>query len=241
MDLFGGSGLLAHVTKCERPDALVVYNDYDNYRERLENIPRTNALIADLRAIASNYEDKVRLPLPAESELLERILQEERAGFVDYITLSANLLFSGKTATTFAELKDLRPFYNKIRKSDYDVASNYLDGIEVVSCDYKELFERFKDNPNVVFLVDPPYLSTEVGSYTMSWKLADYLDVLLVLQESAYVYFTSNKSDIIELCEWIGTHKVRENPFKDATRVDFRAGVNFNSRYTDIMLYRQTA
>ena len=28
------------------------------------------------------------------------------------------------------------------------------------------------------FLVDPPYLSTEVGTYKMFWRLADYLDVL---------------------------------------------------------------
>ena len=93
----------------------------------------------------------------------------------------------------------------------------------------------------MVFLVDPPYLHTEVGSYTMSWELADYLDVLTVLKDSAYVYFTSNKSDIIELCEWIGSNKVTENPFKDASKVEFKASVNYNSRYMDIMLYKRTA
>ena len=44
--------------------------------------------------------------------------------------------------------------------------------------DYKEVFKRYKDVPGVVFLVDPPYLSTEVGTYKMYWRLADYLDVL---------------------------------------------------------------
>ena len=39
VDLFGGSGLLSHITKCVRPDATVVYNDFDNYRCRLVNIP----------------------------------------------------------------------------------------------------------------------------------------------------------------------------------------------------------
>ncbi len=34
VDLFGGSGLLSHITKRERPDATVIYNDHDNYRER---------------------------------------------------------------------------------------------------------------------------------------------------------------------------------------------------------------
>ena len=52
VDLFGGSGLLSHITKRERPDATVIYNDHDNYRERLENISRTNALLSDLRRLS---------------------------------------------------------------------------------------------------------------------------------------------------------------------------------------------
>lgn len=31
VDLFGGSGLLSHFTKTVRPDARVVYNDFDGY------------------------------------------------------------------------------------------------------------------------------------------------------------------------------------------------------------------
>ena len=54
VDLFGGSGLLSHVAKHQRPDATVVYNDYDGYCKRLENIPRTNLLLADLRDITKN-------------------------------------------------------------------------------------------------------------------------------------------------------------------------------------------
>ena len=49
IDLFGGSGLLAHVTRCEKPAARVVYNDFDNYRQRVANVGRTNALLAELR------------------------------------------------------------------------------------------------------------------------------------------------------------------------------------------------
>ena len=37
VDLFGGSGLLSHVTKREKPNATVIYNDFDNYRARLQN------------------------------------------------------------------------------------------------------------------------------------------------------------------------------------------------------------
>lgn len=37
VDLFGGSGLLSHTVKQERPDARVIYNDYDGYHLRLAN------------------------------------------------------------------------------------------------------------------------------------------------------------------------------------------------------------
>ena len=40
VDLFGGSGLLSHIAKRCKPNATVVYNDFDNYRKRLESIDR---------------------------------------------------------------------------------------------------------------------------------------------------------------------------------------------------------
>lgn len=49
VDLFGGSGLLSHITKCQKPNATVIYNDFDGYRNRLQHIPQTNRLLADLR------------------------------------------------------------------------------------------------------------------------------------------------------------------------------------------------
>lgn len=62
VDLFGGSGLLSHITKRERPDARVIYNDYDDYHIRLENIDKTNKLLADLRKLVVNIPKKHKLP-----------------------------------------------------------------------------------------------------------------------------------------------------------------------------------
>ena len=93
--------------------------------------------------------------------------------------------------------------YNNIRSTDYSPCDGYLNGLKIVSADYKQVFNQYKDTPNVVFLVDPPYLCTEVGTYKMYWRLADYLDVLSVLSGHSFVYFTSNKSSILELCDWI--------------------------------------
>jgi site-specific DNA-adenine methylase len=238
VDLFGGSGLLSHITKCQKPDATVVYNDFDNYRHRLENIPRTNALLDKIREVVASVPRQKVLPEKTKEAILSLIEQEEKErGYVDYITLSTSLLFSMKYATNLDGLRK-ETFYNTVRKCNYDLCLDYLDGLEVVSCDYRKLFSRYKDVPNVVFLIDPPYLSTEVGTYIMNWGLSDYLDVLQTLVGTNYIYFTSNKSSIIELCDWMGRNNTIGNPFTGSEKVEFNARMNYNSSYTDIMLFK---
>ena len=240
VDLFGGSGLLAHITKCQKPGSIVVYNDFDNYRRRLENIPQTNALLDRIREITQIVPRKKALPKELKESILRLIEREEvDNGYVDYITLSTSLLFSMKYATNLDRLRK-ETFYNTVRKCSYDLCFDYLDGLEVVSCDYRGLFNKYKDIPNVVFLIDPPYLSTEVGTYTMDWGLTDYLDVLQTLVGTNYIYFTSNKSSIIDLCEWMGRNNTIGNPFAGSEKIEFNAHMNYNSSYTDIMLFKKT-
>ena len=242
VDLFGGSGLLSHITKRCKPNATVVYNDFDNYRRRLENIPRTNRLIADIRAIVGNAVPRHKaITGDLRERIFKRIQQEERDnGYVDFITLSSSLLFSMKYVLNSVEMQK-ETLYNNIRHSDYTPCPDYLSGLKITSRDYREVFEEYKNIPGVVFLVDPPYLSTEVGTYTMYWRLSDYLDVLTVLAGHSFVYFTSNKSSILELCDWIGRNKSVGNPFDGCTKAEFNAHMNYNATYTDMMLYKQHA
>jgi hypothetical protein len=45
--------------------------------------------------------------------------------------------------------------YNRIKMSDYEV-DGYLDGLDVVRVDYKELVREYRHMPGVLFLADPP-------------------------------------------------------------------------------------
>ncbi len=237
VDLFGGSGLLSHIAKHVRPGSRVVYNDYDNYRLRLRNIERTNVLLDRIRPIASEFPRGTIIKGEARRQILTILENEEReAGFLDVITLSTSLLFSGKYARSLDELRR-ENMYSKVRKTDYDPCHDYHEGLEIESCDYRVLFERFKDVPGVVFLVDPPYLSTDVKTYHMCWRLADYLSVLSVLPGHDFIYFTSNKSSLLELCEWMGKNPTVGNPFERCIRREYNASLNYAAKYTDIMLY----
>ena len=239
IDLFGGSGLLSHWVKSQYPDATVIYNDYDGYHVRIANIERTNALLAQFRVILHNeIPDKV-VSNEAKQRILKAIKDEEkRSGYVDYVTISSSLLFSMNYAMNYDDMAK-QCMYNCVRKNDYEPADDYLAGIDVVKMDYRQLFDRWKHIDGVVFLVDPPYLSTDCSTYSNYWKLANYLDVLSVLKDNNYFYFTSNKSSIIELTDWIEKNLGGENPFKAATKVEVNARMNHNAGYTDIMLYKR--
>ncbi|WP_281322148.1 DNA adenine methylase [Flavobacterium aestivum] len=237
VDLFGGSGLLSHTVKALYPDAKVVYNDFDNYRERLENISKTNVLIADLRIILKDWPKDKQITGDARDKVIARIEAEAMVGYIDYITLSSSIMFSMKYATSLKQIKT-SSLYNCIRQTEYN-ADGYLERLEVVQKDYKTLFDQYKNAENVVFLADPPYLSTEAGTYKSYWKLRDYLDVLQVLDNTNYFYFTSNKSSIIELCEWVETKTPLSNPFAGASKVELNAQLNNVATYTDIMLHKQ--
>ena len=196
-------------------------------------------MLADLRVFADGIARHKAIEGEARERIFERLEQEQRTnGYIDFITVSSSLLFSMKYVSSIEEMKK-ETLYNNIRKSAYQPCPDYLQGIEVVSCDYKELFEQYKNTPNVVFLVDPPYLSTEVGTYNMYWRMSDYLDVLTVLKEHAFVYFTSNKSSIVELCEWLGNNQTIGNPFARCRKVEFNATMNYNATYTDMMFYTE--
>lgn len=238
IDLFGGSGLLSRMVKDVRPDAVVFYNDFDDYHKRIAAVEQTNALLAQLRQLLGDYPRGKLINEPLKTAVLALIKRADEQGFVDYITLSSSLLFSMNYATNYEQFCK-QALYNTIRKNDYDDASDYLDGIEIVKLDYKELFAKWRDFPNVCFLIDPPYLSTDAQTYTGYWKLKDYLDVLHTLKNTNYFYFTSNKSSIVELCEWLAVNSEASNPFHGAVKKEIISQMNHNSRYTDIMLFKR--
>ena len=240
VDLFGGSGILSHTAKAVKPNATIVYNDFDNYRKRLEHIPHTNALLDKIRPLACTVDKTHRIPNDVRDRIRELVREEEQeVGFVDFYTISQSLMFPMKYATSLGEFLKAT-LYNRMVGNEYN-EDGYLDGLTIVSEDYKVLFERYKDMPNVLLVLDPPYLSTDTGAYTEYWSLSKYLDVLQLLMSRDFVYFTSNKSQLLEFCEWIGKSGIGRNFFEGARRIELPAMVNHSSEYIDIMMYKRTS
>ena len=237
VDLFGGSGFLSHTVKQHFPDAKVYYIDFDNYFQRLENVSKTNEILKDFRYILQETDDTKKLDNASKNKIIGRIKKE--TGFVDYITLSSSVLFSMNYATDIAKMEN-ETMYNNVKQKDYN-ADGYLEGVHRVQKDYRDLFEEFRGDDNVVFLIDPPYLSTDVSTYSRKdyWKLSDYLNVLKCLEGTSYFYFTSNKSQIIELCDWMENNISATNPFAGSTTISKGTQLTHTARYNDIMVYKK--
>ena len=239
IDLFGGSGLLVHTAKRAWPQARVIYNDYDNYSERLEHVVDTNKLIGDCRDLLRDFPHENRITGVLRDAVLQRLKEADRRGYVDWITLSSSLHFSMKYALHL-ETFQKESLFNNVRRNDY-VTDGYLDGLEVVRCDYSELCAQYRDVPGALFIADPPYLSTDSRTYSSDgyWHLKDYLNVLPALDGLNFIYFTSDKSQIIDLCEWLDSNggKVR-NIFKGASVKTVYSYATKTVGYTDIMLYK---
>lgn len=203
VDLFGGSGLLSRAAKDVLPHARVIYNDFDNYTQRVENIERTSEILDLIRPFVEGVETLKRVPDEKRKKILDVLSEQEKKGFVDYITLASSLLFSGQFATSLETLSK-HPFYNSVRQSPFS-AEGYLDGLEITCKDFRELFDEYKDMGNVLFLLDPPYLQTDMDSYHNSdfWTLGETLDVVRMMMGSRFIFFTSDKSDIPELLDWL--------------------------------------
>lgn len=235
VDLFGGSGLLSHTAKRVLPGCRVIYNDFDRYDRRLAAVEDTNAILTAIKERLSGLERNQRLTDRERADVLAIVADyEKRLGYVDILTIGSSVLFSGKWVTSLDELRK-HTMYNRVRPGGYE-CDGYLDGLEVVHMDYRELFERERGNRGALFVLDPPYLATECGMYECYWKLTDYLNVLRLLRGTKYVYFTSDKSQIVELCRFMADEYGEAAPMYGAT-VRMRTNhLNYNTKYNDMMI-----
>lgn len=209
IDLFGGSGLLSRWAKDTFPDKRVIWNDYDNVKQRYDNLDDTNYFYHQIKNIyklngIDNLKNGSKIPDEVKTQIIEMLKQEQENGrYLDFITLSSFLLFSGNYVKNIEDLEK-STFYQRIRKSEIPNFDDFLDGIDRVSMDWRDLLEMYGGDRTLI-IADPPYLSTNCDSYKNHyWRLKDYLDINLEITKNyGYIFFTSDKSNILELIEWL--------------------------------------
>lgn len=195
VDVFGGSGLLSHVTKRLKPKATVIYNDFDGYAERLAHIDDINRLRRLIYPLLAACEKRKKVPNDVKAQIIEVIKNFD--GYINEHILCSWLCFSGQQVATLDELFK-EDFWHCIRQSDYSSADGYLDDIEVVSESFHTLLPKYQNDPKALFVLDPPYLCTHQASYKQAtyFDLVDFLR-LIHLTRPPFVFFSSTKSEFV--------------------------------------------
>lgn len=205
LDVFGGSGLISHNIKQWYPKNRVIWNDYDNYQKRLDGISDTEILRAKIYEVFSINDSKEKATQAQKQEILDFIKDFEVKGhYVDYDTLSAYLLFSGNYAYSLESLSKFG-LYNRVAKGSLCEAKDYLQGVERVQQDFKDLLDSYSHIQNKLLILDPPYLQTQVGNYKDCFKLGQFFELIQRVRKP-YIFFGSENSDIVEAFEYFKAH-----------------------------------
>ncbi|WP_296957839.1 hypothetical protein [Porphyromonas sp. oral taxon 278] len=199
VDLFGGSGLCAHVVKNARPDLSVIWNDYDDYQARLNQIGDINDVADELRDVLARFPRNGKIPAGTDehNRVLE-ILRRAKSQGLDMGTIVSWVTFSANNKTDVCESAAL---YNNLVMDRYS-ADGYLCGVERVSASFEEVLRELPNE--AVLIVDPPYLSTDASRYGQRgegvyWGIVEHLRLLSKVGQHRYIYFHSSKSEVSAL------------------------------------------
>ncbi|MCC8049125.1 MAG: hypothetical protein LIP10_00495 [Clostridiales bacterium] len=233
IDVFGGSGLLAHWARRLRPDARVIWNDFDNFRERLSHLAETNELKAKLSALSKEIGREKKIPQEGVMSI-KQILRShaEKFGYLDCKTVSTWILFSGMYFKSLKEFEKEKDFYRHfISPAPYPTPDAYLNGLTIVREDWRVFFNNpTYDTDRTLFLLDPPYFFTDGYSYEGAMTYQDQSDLLDLMGCRNYCYFTNSNSAIVfHIKEFEGARQV----------IKKRVGVNYSQGSLDeFMVYR---
>lgn len=199
LDVFGGSGILSHNIKRLFPNNRVVWNDFDNFQERLDNIQATNDLLFKIDEARQKNKVGYRVSDESKKEILSIIQHElDTCAYVDFFTISRYLLFQNFYAKDINELKKY-PFYAKSNYFKPFELNGYLENVERISADFVEVVELFK-NQNVFSIYDPPYLFSNESMYSAQWSMRNFLKLMSLLKPPYFLY-SHTKSGILDFME----------------------------------------
>lgn len=237
IDVFGGSGLLAHTAKTHKPKATVIYNDFDHYAERLKHIDDINRLRRLIFEKTKHLPRNQKIDNDFVLEVIKIIKLFD--GYIDMRCVSSWLLFSGKHANSIDELKK-HTLYNTVRTKDYDNADNYLNGLIITSQSFDELIPQYQNKANVLLLLDPPYICTDQKSYGLDkyFGMVEFL-TLMIMVKPPYVFFSSTKSEFLDYLEYVKQYEPHTwQRIGDFEKLSFNSSVNCNVTYEDNMIYK---
>lgn len=231
IDVFGGSGLLSHHAKRLKPKARVIYNDLQGYSQNIKNIDRINAMRAEIYEIIKDAPRKSQLS-DTMREQINPILDKYKD--VDPTFAKVFLLFSSNCQAVESTLEAVKKetWYPRCQGVDYK-ADGYLDGLEICSLDFRDCINRYKDIPNKLLILDPPYLFSQQKNYIATFNLADFLE-LLELTAPPFIFFSHEASDCLPVMNYLADKG--DSRFQGLTVFRLATTMSSKRKYVDLMI-----
>lgn len=237
VDVFGGSGLLAHTAKRTKPQATVIYNDFDGYTDRLYQLDDTNRLHSIIKALIEDTPKEKRLSNDTKEIILNAI--QDFDGYKDIDCLVSWLLFSGSQVKDFNDLAN-QNMYNNIRKSSYPNVKDYLDGLKIVSESYIDLLPKYINQDKTLLLLDPPYTCTEQGSYRKAnyFGMVEFLRLMSMVRPP-FIFFSSTRSEFLDYLELVLSERLDGwQRFANYKKISLNTNINYSAKYEDNMVFK---
>lgn len=198
VDIFGGSGLLSHNIKQMFPNNRVIYNDYDNFKERLDNIEITESLRAEIYEVIQKDGVIQKDACLQINEIIQNYINNNY--YIDWVSLSAWLLFAYNYHSKLETLSK-QTYYNRMAKKSL-VKGNYLEGVEFIRLDFLEVLNKYSNVNNKVLILDPPYLKTTCKGYAQDFSIKKTILMLKNIQKP-FVLFSSERTELLELLDFL--------------------------------------
>lgn len=238
VDVFGGSGILSHVAARLKPKARVIYNDYDDYHLRVDNIKDTIRLHRHLRTHLQFTPHGHKMNAEEKQTIAAHLQAFD--GFLDCPTLCCWLLFSGGSVARNMEELMKKTWYNNMPKSHPPLVTDYLHGVERVKEDFESLMKRFYDHERCVFVLDPPYVNSDQQYYRNEdyFTMVSFLKVAY-LTRPPFVMFGSDRSEVKSYFDFTQQYdKERWKQFAGYECINKVGTTNYANRYTDVMMVK---
>ena len=209
VDVFGGSGYCSYMVKqcinelgLNIEDFTIIYNDFDNYSERLRDYEYNLNIKREIYDIVknSNTSENERLPDDVKEQICEVLIKYNNIKPVDIKFISMLFIHQMAGYEGFDKIIKYKSFYNRITHGSIKKIDNldeYLEHLDIIRMDCMEVLEKYNDVENTCYILDPPYINDFRKTYT-GYDVRKLFEILykVLFDFKYFIYFSSDKSFI---------------------------------------------
>ena len=122
---------------------------------------------------------------------------KEYDDYIDWLTIGTKLTYSGSFINTSEKFNKAILYYNNLSPINDDI-SEYIKDISIVHYDWKELYFKYNNVKNVIFLVDPPYLNSNTTTYDGEQIDHKFLYDNIFLNNNKFILFSLSDNKLLD-------------------------------------------